>query len=152
MSNPILNKKIAAIVVGFFPETKILDNLLSKLLEQVDYLVLVDNGGSNNFLEKQPVDRAQIEYINLGENKGLGFALNEGFKLAIAHGCAYVATFDQDSAPPDSMIQGLLNIHTRLKEHGINCAAVAPSFFDRRQGEKVKFPLYQEVDGKIHTI
>lgn len=143
---------IAAIVVGFFPEFHVLDDLLLNLLKQVDYLIFVDNGGGEAFLQSHPVDRSKVEYLVLGDNKGLGFALNEGFKLAAVHGCEYVATFDQDSSPTNSMIVGLLEAHIALKQQGVNCAAVAPIFYDSREGDKVRFPFYQEVDGAICAV
>lgn len=143
---------IAAVVVGYFPDFKILDNLLLKLLDQVNYLVFVDNSGGENYLLNHPVERSKVEYVNLNGNEGLGYALNEGFKLAIAKGCEYVATFDQDSAPPDLMIAALHKAHIELKAKGINCAAVAPIFYDHREGKKIKFPFYQEINGAIQSV
>lgn len=143
---------IAAIVVGFFPEYSILDALLLKLLNQVDYVIFVDNSGGESFLKNDPESRTQIEYLNLGSNQGLGFALNEGFKLAVARGCDYVATFDQDSAPPDLMIRDLWETHNALIQQGINCAAVAPIFYDRRENIKVRFPFYKEIDHVICAV
>jgi rhamnosyltransferase len=143
---------IAGVVVGFFPDFQVLDDLLLKLLKQVDYLIFVDNGGGGAFLRNFPTERSKVEYLDLDGNQGLGYALNEGFKLAVARGCQYVATFDQDSSPPDQMIAGLLTAHNELARQGINCAAVAPIFYDSREGEKVRFPFYQEVEGVICAV
>lgn len=144
--------KIAAIVVGFFPEFQVLDTLLLKLLNQVDYVIFVDNGGGSDFLKHYPEERSKIEYVDLMGNKGLGFALNEGFKLAALRKCEYVATFDQDSVPPDLMIQGLLETHLELNQQGVNCAAVAPIFYDRREGQKIRFPFYKEINHAICAV
>ncbi len=143
---------IAAVVVGFFPDFDVLDRLLIKLLEQVDCLIFADNGGGDFFLKELPAERSKVSYIKFSENKGLGFALNEGFKLAVSRGCEYVATFDQDSAPPDLMIDGLLKSHIELQAQGVNCAAISPVFYDHREGEKVKFPIYHEVNGRIQAV
>lgn len=143
---------IAAIVVGFFPDLPTLDNLLLRLLQQVDLLVFVDNGAGENFLRDHPAERAQVSYQDLGGNKGLGYALNVGFELAIKHGCDYVATFDQDSNPPESMLAGLLAVHQKLDAQGVNCAAVGPVFFDYREGKKVSFPFYKEINRHICVV
>ena len=64
-------------------------------------------------------------------------------------GANYVATFDQDSAPPDDLIRNLLQAHEELAGAGINCAAVGPVFFDRREARKIYFPFYVERAGRI---
>ncbi len=143
---------IAAIVVGFFPSRPIVDRLLLSLLKQADHVIFVDNGGGEQILIDEAADRAQIDYINLAGNKGVGCALNTGFKRALEHGCQYVATFDQDSNPPESLLSGLLQIHLDLQQQGINCAAVGPAFFDTRAEQKTSFPFYREINGHVQTV
>ena len=87
--------------------------------------------------------------ICFSNNKGLGYALNTGFTEAIKNKCEYVATFDQDSAVDDGLISKLLNQFLEIEATSVKCAAVAPVFFDRREGTKTYFPFYQEIDGKI---
>lgn len=89
--------KVAAIVVGFRPEMDIIDRLLSSLVDQVDMLILVDNGASQTYLSHDLIRRQKVSYIDLGSNLGLGRALNVGFELAVENGAEYVVTFDQDS-------------------------------------------------------
>lgn len=139
----------AAVVVGYLPEFKVLLNLLHSLSSQVDHLFLVDNGGAAEVAARAKADGVRVELIELGANLGLGRALNEGFVRARDAGMAYVATFDQDSDPPKDLIAGLKETHRRLRGQGIDCAAVGPVFFDRREVEKRYFPFYREVDGKI---
>lgn len=143
---------IAAIVVGFFPDFNILNPLLLTLINEVDLTIFVDNGGGSEFLTNHPEGRSKVAYINLNGNQGLGFALNEGFKLADEHGCQYVATFDQDSAPPKGMIGKLYTSHQEMVSKHIKCAAIAPIFFDHREGEKKRFPFYREIEGKIKVV
>jgi rhamnosyltransferase len=141
---------VGAIVVGYFPEFLILNNLLRRLIEQVDFVVFIDNGGGRDFLTQFPQPR--VQYVDLCGNQGLGFALNRGFELAVERGCEYVATFDQDSVLPDGMIAGLLEAHCELSRRGENCAAVSPIFYDRREGRKTRFPFYREIGGSVRTI
>jgi rhamnosyltransferase len=143
---------IAAIVVGYFPTRPILDRLLHSLLKQAEYVIFVDNGGGADFLSDDPTARAQVEYVDLAGNQGLGYALNVGFKLALARDCQYVATFDQDSNPPETLLAGLLQAHQTLKSQGVNCAAVGPAFYDNRAASQTLFPFYREIDGHIRTV
>lgn len=145
-------REAAAIVVGFLPDFLVLDMLLLNLLDQVSCLIFVDNGGGEAFLQSCPADRSRVEYIDVGENRGLGWALNEGFKIATGKGYDFVATFDQDSSPPPSMIAGLLDAQYRLQRQGVSCAAIGPRFFDSREGKKHKFPLYRQVGGTITAV
>ncbi|WP_041741244.1 glycosyltransferase family 2 protein [Collimonas fungivorans] len=145
-----LNKiSTAAIVVGYFPEYKIVVNLLKSLSPQVDHLILVDNGGSREAYDFAQKEGLAIEYIEFKKNLGLGHALNMGFERAVSLGVKYVATFDQDSAPVADLIANLRNAHQMFEGQGVNCAAVAPVFFDRREATKVYFPFYLEREGRI---
>lgn len=141
--------KIAAIVVGYFPDETILLNLIRALSAQVTELILVDNGGSEKTHEIAAQEGIKLKYINVAPNKGLGYALNAGFIYAESVGATYVATFDQDSAPSSDLITKLELSHQKLEAQGINCAAVGPVFYDRREGEKIYFPFYREENGRI---
>jgi rhamnosyltransferase len=150
MNNPE-RIKTAAIVVGYFPENEIIFTLLKTLSNQVDCLILVDNGGSREAFDLTQTERLPVEYIDCGKNRGLGYALNVGFERALSKDAKYVATFDQDSAPGNDLIERLKSAHQTLEKQGMNCAGVGPVFFDRRKAEKVYFPFYFEANGKIHS-
>jgi len=143
---------VAAVVVGFFPKFHILDALLLSLLKQADLVIFIDNGGGEQYLAAHPTKKSEINYINLGNNRGLGFALNEGFKIAISRGFDFVATFDQDSSPTPLMITGLLKAHYSLQRKGISCAAIGPRFYDNREGKKHYYPLYKQIGYGITTL
>lgn len=149
MTKDPLTLKLAAVVVGFRPDLAVLDCLLTTLLEEVDKVIFVDNGGGRRFLAEREALKCRVEYVDLESNLGLGHALNQGFRRAIDSGCRYVATFDQDSAPEAGMIKKLLQAHSALAASGMKCAAVGPRFFDRRECEKTYFPLYREQRGSI---
>ncbi|WP_027924127.1 glycosyltransferase family 2 protein [Pseudomonas sp. URMO17WK12:I12] len=144
--------KVAAIVVGFRPEMEIIDRLLSSLVDQVDILILVDNGGSETYLNKDFTKREKIKYIDLGSNLGLGRALNVGFEYAVKNGADYVVTFDQDSNAAPNLIESLSQAMKRADETIPNCAAVSPVFFDRRDDVKQYFPFYTSEKGYIEAV
>lgn len=148
----IVKNGVAAIVVCYFPEDVVVVKLLKILALQVEYLILVDNGGALEISKDISFDNGNFSYINLDGNKGLGYALNVGFKRAVDLGVKYVATFDQDSAPSLDLIENLLVIHDDLRDKNVNCAAVAPVFYDRREATKIYFPFYYEKNGLINSV
>lgn len=143
---------IAAVVVLYFPDHDVLYKLLISISDQVDQLILIDNGGSEDVLKCGKISGINFRYIKLGKNLGLGYALNTGFSAAQEYGVEYVVTFDQDSAPPPSLLADLLKSHLMLSESGVNCAAVSPVFFDRREGVKSYFPFYREYASRIEAL
>ncbi len=144
--------KLAAIVVSYHPDKAVLDRLLALLQPQVDFLILVDNGGAEDYKSIWSKESTRNIYIGFEKNLGLGYALNAGFKKAAELGAEYIGTFDQDSAPPVDMLGKLKLAHERLYSLGIKCAAVGPVFFDRRETAKVYFPFYIERNGHITTV
>ena len=146
------NDQLAAIVVSYHPDKIVLDKLLALLEPQVDFLILVDNGGAEDYRNIWSNESVRNIYIGFEKNLGLGFALNAGFSKAAEIGAKYVGTFDQDSAPPIDMLGKLKLVHERLHVEGVNCAAVGPVFFDRREATKIYFPFYIERGGHIKTV
>lgn len=138
----------AAVVVSYFPNKEILINLINSLLIQVDFLILIDNGGFDVNLDFGK----KFKYIKFEKNLGLGHALNVGFEEAVKLRVKYVATFDQDSDPPSNLIKKLKQIHIFLEKDGVRCAAVGPTFFDRREHKKVNFNFYMEKNGGITSV
>ncbi|MFK0095475.1 glycosyltransferase family 2 protein [Pseudomonas sp. NPDC090592] len=141
--------RVGAVVVSYHPEMPVLNALLQSLLCQVQFLVLVDNGGGERFLEEDAAARQQVHYLSLGENMGLGTALNHAFDLAVEAGLDYFVTFDQDSHADDSLISKLAECMGAALRRDPNCVAVGPHFFDRREGNKVSFPFYTSESGSI---
>lgn len=144
--------KVAAIIVCYFPDVESVRRMLCSLATQVDLLILMDNGGAQNFSSGSMDGKVDFRYVDLKCNRGLGFALNYGFEEALKFGCKYVATFDQDSSPPAHFIKKLKQEHQKLALNGVPCAAIGPRFFDRRELVRVYFPVYLEKDKKIVSI
>lgn len=68
-------------------------------LEYVDYIVLVNDGSTDNSTSNIPVDkRVVLEKIAI--NRGKGYALNIGFLKAIEMGARLIVTLDGDAQHP----------------------------------------------------
>ncbi|MCM5527513.1 glycosyltransferase [Parasegetibacter sp. NRK P23] len=90
--------KIAAVVVLYHPSNDVLSNIRSYAAE-VECLFLIDNSAVQNdwIIEKAQEWNTNARYKYLGGNKGIGVALNCGCELAMAEGCSWILTMDQDS-------------------------------------------------------
>lgn len=124
---------VAAIIVTFFPEQNGLQVLLDRLRQQVDWLIVVDNGSVGN------VAQGEHHFIGLEENKGIAFAHNTGIELAKKMGARFVLLFDQDSVPEIDMVSRLVFAYERLLVLGMRVAAVGPRYHDERQNNPPPF-------------
>jgi rhamnosyltransferase len=133
MPNVMMSKqKIVAIVVTYYPEIAALLVLLDAIKNQVDHVVVVDNGSD----EKLPLyigARTESVFIPLGTNKGIATAQNVGIEWARSHNANYVLLFDQDSIPAPDMVAQLLAAAERKIASGVSLAAVGPRFTDARR-------------------
>src|SRR5271170_2638838 len=93
-----LQNNVCAVVVTFRLMAEHLENLI-KARAQVQKLVVVDNGSSEQALAPFRGSQSQADFhlIENGENVGIAAALNIGIKWAQAQGCDWVILFDQDS-------------------------------------------------------
>ncbi|MEI8291479.1 MAG: glycosyltransferase family 2 protein [Verrucomicrobiota bacterium] len=103
---------ISAVVVTYQPEIGVLDNL-RRLLTQVSLVIVVDNGsdGESAKVVAAAGKLAGVQLICNESNLGIATALNLGIRRALQSGWSWVATFDQDSAIPESYFERLLQAH-----------------------------------------
>jgi len=89
---------ITGVVVLYNPIVdKVIDNILT-YIDYIDNLLIVDNSDeSNESALSLLIDSRNIEYLFLGENKGIAFALNCGISFALEKKSDYLLTMDQDS-------------------------------------------------------
>ena len=85
--------KLSAVVVFYKPSKDNISNI-DNYIKEVDKLYVVDNT-DDDVTRMESTDK--IEYIKLGDNKGIAYALNVGAKKAIDDGYKYLLTLDQDS-------------------------------------------------------
>lgn len=85
---------IVGVVVWYHPAEKEVE-ALSLYMNDVERVVVVDNSETDNksLCEQLP----NVQYISLGENKGIAAALNVGCNEAMKMGAEWVLTMDQDS-------------------------------------------------------
>jgi rhamnosyltransferase len=144
MSNDELT---SAIVVTFHPRAKDLDGL-AKICAQVDLLVVVDNGSTENELAQ--IRRAGQDWgfllLENGENLGIAAALNLGVGEAQKVGCKWVGLFDQDSTVTEGFIETMIADFRRYREHK-KIMQIVPRYLDPETG--IERPVSTFEDGGI---
>lgn len=138
--------RIWAVVVTYNPSPTDLCALLSALVAQVEYVILVDNASASDIHDLVSAIRSdKIEVIALAENLGLSAAQNIGLQRARSGGVDFTILFDQDSIPESRLVEILWeNLH-KLQRDGKRVAAVGPDFsatgnypFRRFQGVAIR--------------
>ena len=105
-----MNKILAGIVL-FNPNiTRLIENI-NAISNQVDCLVLVENGSRNlEYREHLRPYSSEIVYIKNTRSMGIAYALNQILGYAYSHGYNWALTLDQDSVATQGMINTYLSI------------------------------------------
>jgi rhamnosyltransferase len=130
--------RTAAMIVVFCPDTRQINKLLGVLAQECETVYVMDNGGGRDAITVTPDIDAAMHIVDMEGNRGIGEALNRGFRLAAAAGFDYVATFDQDSEPAVGQIKALVSAIEDLKSAGRNVAAVGPRIVDLRHARRLE--------------
>lgn len=118
------NRKIYGVVVLYNPNISEITNNINSYIEELDKLYMIDNSEKENYikLESYIKNKRNIEYIWLGENKGIAKALNFGKNKAINEDVNYFLTMDQDSSFKNNfskMIEWIIKNEDLMKEVAI---------------------------------
>lgn len=135
------NGEVWAVVVTYRPELEKLQLLLDSLMQQVNGVVVVDNGSSESVLAWLGVYQSTIPLmvVPLGDNKGIASAQNVGIERASQQNPDYIILFDHDSQPEPEMVSKLKAVAEAKAAAGINVAAVGPRYRDERQDNPPPF-------------
>ena len=119
---------VCAVIVAFNPEVTRLYENVSAVTKQVDELLIIDNGSENLELYKEKLSKNNIRYnlIALGENKGIGGALNEAISYCVNSDIEFLLTLDQDSVITPSLVEILMDTIVTAD----NVAMVGPQILD----------------------
>jgi rhamnosyltransferase len=104
--------------------------LVQELLEQVDRVLIVDNGGSDSGLHQ--LDGPTLQYLAMPGNLGTAGAMNQVWNKARAEGIDFVVCFDQDSRIPPGFVDALTREFCRLEASGRRPGAIGPVWQDTR--------------------
>ena len=143
---------IAGVVVLYNPELDVIDNIES-YYQYLDFLIIVDNSENINegiySLLKEKFKKIKI--ISNFENKGIAFALNQGFSFCSEQNIDFVLTMDQDSSFKNDDFFRYLNIIEldKDKDIGLYCTALNKKNLNNLE---FSYPLVAITSGNIVPI
>ncbi len=127
-----MSRLISAVVVSYHPNIKRLAQLLKTLSQQVESIILVDNGSDLSECDKSYLFQGiNGHLIALNDNYGLGVAINFGLKEARLMSASFVLLMDQDSVPKQGMVDSLLDCYESLSAKEL-VGAIGPRFVDAK--------------------
>jgi rhamnosyltransferase len=129
MASPPL---IVAVVVTYNPDLPRLAQQLAALQSQVQQIVLVDNGSSQNMVNwvQQLTGAWPTPWVlSLAENRGIAAAQNHGVAWARTQAASHILLMDHDSLPAPDMVSHLLHTLQQRADAG----AVGPWHADPRR-------------------
>ncbi|HRW18357.1 MAG TPA: glycosyltransferase family 2 protein [Dermatophilaceae bacterium] len=143
--------RVSAVVVLYHPELPLLAAQQVAVLEQVDELVYIDNGGGQEAVEALAAGAVdpRVSVIGRGVNVGLARALNDGLAHVRQSSAAYALLLDQDSVPEPGCVATLL----RGLDVAAEVVAAGPAIRDELTGQvehfaRLRLPLNSRIDPK----
>lgn len=132
---------IYAVVVTYHAKREKLSDLLDAIADQVETVVVVDNGSSGDLRTwlRDVGDFRKLELLLLDQNMGVAAAHNIGIGRARVLGADAVLLLDQDSLPAPDMVAALRDALGSLVAGGELVAAVGPYLVDQRTLEPSPF-------------
>ena len=127
---------VCAVVVTCHPQADVLDELLTSVAPQVGRVLVVDNGSPPETLHRLHERRSdeRIEWLEIGDNVGVGAAHNIGIEWASRRGFSFVLLLDHDSIPSPDMVERLLAGYREASRRD-RVAAVGAAYLDPRTGK-----------------
>jgi rhamnosyltransferase len=146
----MLNKKsIVCSIIAYNPEIRKLNENIKSIKEQVDSIIIVDNGSSNiedveNTVQILLETGYKVHLIKMNENKGIALALNKAVAYAIDENYKWVLTLDQDSICDETLISEFITKYNEI-ENKENIGIIAPNVICRGFEQK-------EYDSEVEDI
>lgn len=100
-------EKIAAGIVTFNPDKNELDCNIVSIIDQVDSVIVVDNGSNNVEMIETLCQQYHAILLKNPKNKGIAKALNQLCQYAIARDFTWIMTLDHDSVSPQNLVKEL---------------------------------------------
>lgn len=129
-----MNAHVVAVVIAYYPDPPRLSRLLARLAPQVAQVLVIDNTDHAAVSLDLP-DAPRTTVWRLNRNTGIGHALNVGIDRARQQGASHVLLMDQDSLPPERLIDAQL--HALARPELKNAAAIAPICRDIKTSQRM---------------
>jgi len=137
-----------AVIVSFNGGQKVL-RTIDALVGQVGHVHVVDNSSDAESLSvlRQRSRQPRISVSWLAENRGIGYALNVGIRIARKYGYRWLLTMDQDSIADGAMIQAYADVVD--KDPSLACLTPQYSEHELEAGPEVRKVDYAITSGNL---
>lgn len=127
-------QSVCAVIVTFHPSARMV-GAIADVFEQVDGLVVVDNGSNADELDllRMSSQNLGFDLIENGENLGIADALNQGVRWSKSRNYPWVILFDQDSRITDGFITQMFAAW-ECHPHREQVVSVHPRYVDSETG------------------
>ncbi len=154
MSKPdttIADRSVCGVIVTYHPTAKMIEDL-SKVLAQVQGLVVVDNASNAEVVDRLRGASRGLGFhlIENGENLGIAEGLNQGILWARNEGYPWVVLLDQDSKITDGFVNQMFatwEVHPARER----VASMHPKYLDPSTGREPNF-LRAEDGGPVTSM
>ena len=149
-----INKQNLAILIITYNPSNNLELLVNKCSKLSNYIYVIDNGSSDvsNLQFLSNIANDIVKLIRLKENKGIGTAVNMTISLIDTNIVKWLLTFDQDSLPPDN----LLNNYDRILSEENQVALIGINYLHDNANNNCHFSYTNSLDlitsGTLHNL
>jgi rhamnosyltransferase len=144
---------VCAILVTYHPDRDF-PGRISRLLGQVEALIIVDNGSNDSELKMlRDLSSSTLIVLQLNfDNLGVARALNIGIRRAVTLGFEWALLLDQDSRVDENMVQTLFTVHASFP-HRDRLAVIGSGFLDvNRQAHVVSEEVHEESWEEVESV
>lgn len=118
-----ISSKVVTVIVTYNRKALLVECIESLLTQKSDSLLdilVIDNASTDGTKEtiQKFIDDKSIRYINTGANLGGAGGFERGVREAAKGEYDYIWIMDDDTIPTESALQELLNVSTKIKNHG----------------------------------
>ena len=128
---------ISAVIVTYNPNEDTFIRQINSLINEVDFIVFVDNGSRNAINLQAIIENSfdeiwknKISFLKNNENLGLGKSQNIGIDFAISLKSTDVLILDHDSIIDKDFCISLLSDRNKLENLGHKIGAIGPIYYN----------------------
>lgn len=142
--------KFGAIIVTFNPVIELLKSNINAIVDQVDALILVDNGSKNiEEIEKLIQGKSNIKICKLDSNLGIAKAQNAGMVELCKENFDWSLILDQDSIVPKNTIE----VYRKTRQFEFTDTAIlAARHIDNNWNDQQKESYFGSLDNKVISV
>lgn len=146
-----VSHRVFAVAVTFNPDIVTFDSLLAETCDQVEQILVLDNGSQDECIAQLVrICAGRATLHRLPFNAGIASAQNQGFELARKAGATDVLLLDHDSIPGCGMVAALCAGRELMREAGETVAAVGPLVIDRHI--QTAAPIPQVLEDRVRFV